>query len=310
MTFITTLPGSSGNENVPSVPTTVAEDALFAAIEPYRAAKSGIYIDCMHGLQYRNAGAGDAPSGFELLDLLGGRRFRVGLGAGTVGAGRHPWIATDDVTSQPVLMFGAGGSGGNAIAFGSDLENPSIIVNGAEANRLPLFDPAAGFTMAAAVRVPTPSTTVNGQLWPATTGGVILGSCAASPKSPSLEVIYGSGNARMRPRQDAGPTTAVGDSANHANSQWLRLVATYNRSLNRGRIWVNGAAYIETTSMAQIYGDDPLGLLPRIGGLGSTALTSRFIGILGTLICVPAPIAEDDATRALFDARLLERVTP
>ncbi|MBJ7440581.1 MAG: hypothetical protein JHD35_16345 [Sphingopyxis sp.] len=309
MTFITTLPGSSGNENVPRVPTTDAEDALFAVLEPYRAAKAGIYIDCMHGLQYRNAAAGDAPSGFELLDLLGGRRFRVGLGAGTVGAGRHPWITTDDVTGQPALMFGAGGSGGNAISFGSDLEKPSMIVGGEEANRLPLFNPATGFTMAAALRVPTPSTTVNGQLWPATTGGVVLGSCAASPRSPSLEVIYGSGNARMRPRQDAGPTTAVADSANHANSQWLRLVATYNASLNRGRIWVNGAAYIETTSMAQIYGDDAAGLLPRIGGIGATALASRYIGILGTLICVPAPIAEDSATRALFDARLIERTT-
>lgn len=295
--------GSSGNVNVPSRKPTDVEMNFWKYCAEYAAARAGLWIDASSDWLYRNGGQADSPAAYQLIDRIGGRRLTPGITA------RHPVVVVDDVSDKPCLSFGMGGIAPNEldINFSGDLECASIMAGVTETNRLPLLTWGTGYSIAFAVRIPAPNTTVNGQAYGTYTGGVVLGGGAEYPNVPFFAIEQDT-NGRVLIHHNGGGTAESAAPGNLRTGNWAKVVATYDAASGNVRIWIGtpgsnpvlmtGRTDLPVTAAAQ---------LPRIGAVGEAVANIRFVGFLGALAYLPAPVLNDPDARAAAFAWLSER---
>lgn len=254
--------------------------------------KSGLWIT--GGARFGvNTGASDAVAPFRLLDRCGDRQF-----APDPVQQRHPFIVTDTITGKPVWTFGAGGSSPNALSSSNNgaLYTPSMLTAaGVETNALPMIEPG-GFSFAAKVRVPEPSTTANGISFGSTTGGAIFGSRPASyTNSLIVSVQQVTGQFQARTRETAG--SAISPVGDIRDGLWHDLIVSYDPATTTMRGWLDGTL-VATNASASIDVSVVSGAeLPQIGAIGST-LDTRFVGFVASIIYLPSSILANDTARA------------
>lgn len=302
--------GSSGNANVAPRAPTDEERAFWAWCEPFADDKTGIWIDPTGpGSLYLNGAAGDAPAGFKLVDRIGDRIFTP-----DPIQGRHPFVATDSITGKPVWMFGAGGSGGNALSQSANgtLVNASVLDDDdEETNNLPLILPGVGWSFAAKVRVPAPSATINGVTYGATVGGSLFGGASTDATTDfdnfSITIDTGAGYYRMFNQRGIVTTNQwYSRNVDFRDGAWHDYVAAYDHVAGSYQVWIDGVGMTSVTGVTTdiLPSTTQTGVdKPMVGavGNGSGGPASRFSGALAFMVFLQTPIlaAEADARTAV-----------
>ncbi len=302
-TVVSQSTGATGNENLPDLRWSAAEKALWEHSKAHVADKSGIWLEAVSDYLYRNGGPGDSPAGFQIIDRIGGRRFKPD------GAGFHPVVAEDE---KPFLVFGAAGTGENAISryLNGSLECPSILSGGDEINRLPLTGSGTGFSAAFAIRVPVASTTEMGVAFPDITGGCLLGGGSDDLDVPMLYVDYSTGKVCYWTRISRGSPSVI--SANDIRGDgWVTGVVTFDHEDTTVRLWMDsaGATPVVEAAFNTDYSDTAASRLPRIGCRGTTGSpTDLAVLATGFLWAVNSPVLNDLTARTAAFAVAAEKI--
>lgn len=287
--------GISTNALLPNVALTDEERVVWSLFADHAAEKAALWIDVPSARMYKGLTADGAAAPARLLDRCGDRYF-----AADAVMQAHPIIVTDSITGKPALMFGAGGVAPNALdqTYNGALVSPSLLdAAGAEKNNKPLFLRSTGWSLAYKIRLPVPSTTVNGVTFGSITGGTVLGGASADGMTVSSSFSSGQLKAQNDFTVDvAGQRLLIGPDLRDA--AWHDVVISYDHAAGSMRGWIDGTAHTPitsgvTTDIAATTGANK----PVIGGVVSGPPTNRFIGFLSCLYWLPGPVFGDTEAR-------------
>lgn len=275
---------------------TYNERVVWQLFDDYAVDKSGFWINGQSRFGI-NTGASDAIAPFRLLDRCGDRLFApdpIQL--------RHPFLVNDSITGKSVWCFGAGGSSPNALSNSANgaLYTPSMLTAaGVEINAMPMIEPG-GFSFAAKVRVPTPSTTANGISFGATTGGAIFGGRASSIADCMLVSVQQTvGQFQARTRETGG--SGIAPSGDIRDGLWHDLVVTYDPGTTTLKGWLDGTLVATNSSASTDVSTADGANLPMIGAIstdGGAGPSTRFGGFIAAAFYLPTSVLNSDAARA------------
>lgn len=299
--------GIQPNTALPSVQVSASEAAAWPYFSSYAATKEALWVECASSRYYRKLGAADAPALAKIIDRCGDRVFTTD----TVRL-RHPIIVTDSITGRPVMQFGAGGTSPNALSTSVSgmMTNASILnSSNAEINALSLMKPAVGWSVAAKVRVPTPSTVANGVSFGSTVGGTILGGAGlGTSPNENFTVQISTSAGTIRGFNQIGITTSgqwFQGSGDLRDGTWHDVIVTWNPTTSTMSGWIDGTAQTPVTTVTTDISSTAACQIPMLGGIGDNVSgnTQTFVGFIAFVAFLPTPVlATDGAARTAIRA--------
>ncbi|CAL4866721.1 hypothetical protein MMA231_00965 [Asticcacaulis sp. MM231] len=316
-TRILTTSGLSADPNggvyLPSAAERAAYTALFTA--PATGGR-GLWFDASVAANYANSGPGDDPAGFKAYERTGFDSAAVPARLLTPDPVRqhHPiYIPADEVTGKPCWLFGAGGSGANAL---SNINNGALtfasqIQSSQEVNDTPILLPTNGWSVAFKARVPAPGGTVNGVAFAAyptgIPGGAVLGSKTLGTDGFSVEIDQANGHLIAYNRRDY---TLYRNNTDLRDGNWHDYVLAWDFGTHSMSAYIDGVSIANATTP---YPNDISGATGCdkmvIGGLGGTAggPDIRFGGLVSFLAFLPNQSLGNVTYRNLVRAVMAEK---
>jgi hypothetical protein len=244
------------------------------------------------------------PADFRWVCRMTGRELAVGY------SGYVPWVMTDEVTGKPIMMVGEGGIFPNTMSdLGSDLICPSIVNGlGDELNNTDMFSPGS-HTVAAVMRIPAPSTVMNGITFGTVTGGAILGGSSSTSNNNFAMYTDISGSPGMfRFRNQIG-VNGVEGVIDYRDASLLKIKVQYDDAADLYTWYVNrnGSETSGTVSSAtNIPAADAEARKLHVFAVKNSPPALSFFGACACIIRAPAALLATSANRDIFNTYMDE----
>lgn len=288
--------GLSPYTSAPSLAMSAEERAAWAWFAPLAADKKASWLDPSSSRFYRGLGAADPAEGARLLDRCGDRVFSATIPA------RHPIIVTDSLTSRPVMLLGAGGSGSNVLdnnANGTLVCAAGVDARGGGDNNASAWIPGVGWSVAFKLRMPASNGVANGITFGAFPGGAVWGQAVTADDTSAAfcGINQTTGYAEIRTKETSG--SVLTGSTDRRDGAWHDYMMSYNVQTQTLRIWEDGVAVTPNTAASTdtsaVAGAGALMFGARGRAAGGPA--NRFGGFIAFAGWLQGPVLEDASAR-------------